>query len=202
MEMATHAFTVHVERPARMQRVHVLIRLLLLVAIGGLGISSLYWVVYLALPALAALGIADRGGERYLADTAPWATRVLAFLVGLYAYLWFLTDRFPPRREDDPRVTLTPGAPPTTRSALLRLLTSIPAVIVLVVLSMVAGLLWVIAALAVLIAERVPAFIADFLATTLRYQFRLVAYHLSLVDEYPTLAVDEPLPTAHGVKAV
>lgn len=39
----------------------------------------------------------------------------------------------------------------------------------------------------ILVRKRLPAAIADFLALTLRFQFRLVAYHLSLVDQYPSL---------------
>lgn len=188
----THAFDFTVERPPRMQRVHVLIRLLLLMAIGAVGTSSIYWLLYLALPAVAALLIANRGGQRYLADTVPTATRALAFLVRLYAYLWLLTDAFPPREAPEAaRLALTPGPPPTTKSALLRLIYSIPALLVLSVLSMVAGILWVVGALFILVVARVPRVIGDFLETTLRYQFRLVAYHFSLVEEYPSFGSHE-----------
>jgi hypothetical protein len=72
-------------------------------------------------------------------------------------------------------------------SALTRLVTSLPALLVLALLSVVAGLLWIVAAVTVLVRERVPAGIARFIAIVLRYQFRLVAYHLSLVDRYPSL---------------
>jgi len=44
-----------------------------------------------------------------------------------------------------------------------------------------------VAALFVLVRERVPGGIARFIVAMLRYQFRLVAYHLSLVDRYPSL---------------
>jgi hypothetical protein len=55
------------------------------------------------------------------------------------------------------------------------------------VLSIAATLLWIVAALSILLAQRVPEAIHRFLALVLAYQFRLVAYHLSLVDAYPAL---------------
>jgi hypothetical protein len=53
---------------------------------------------------------------------------------------------------------------------------------------MIAAVLWVIGALAILATRRVPTAIAEFVAMKVGYQFRLVAYHLSLVDAYPSLA--------------
>jgi hypothetical protein len=50
----------------------------------------------------------------------------------------------------------------------------------------VAGIVWLLGAVWVLVRRRMPAAIADFIALVLRYQFRLIAYHLSLVDRYPS----------------
>jgi hypothetical protein len=47
----------------------------------------------------------------------------------------------------------------------------------------------------VLASERVPPALSDFIEATLRYQFRLFAYHLSLVDRYPSF---ETLGTSHS----
>jgi hypothetical protein len=192
--MTTHPVQLRVDPPARLQRIHVLIRLVLLVALGALGWSSLYWLLYLALPALAALLLASQGGERYLAEDAPRFTGVLRWLAGAYAYLWMLTDALPDR-EGSVELQLQPGGTPTAGSALLRLVTSIPAVLVLGILSFAAGVLWIVQALIVLVRERPSTAIADFLALTLRYQFRLGAWHLSLVDRYPSF---ESAPAPHG----
>jgi Domain of unknown function (DUF4389) len=81
------------------------------------------------------------------------------------------------------------GGSASMGSALLRLLYDLPAMLILLVLSMAAGVLWLIGAVAILATNRVPSAIADFLALTLRYQFRLIAYHFSLVDAYPSLDV-------------
>ena len=77
---------------------------------------------------------------------------------------------------------------PTATSALLRLVYSLPALFILAVLSFAAGALWVIGAIAILLTQRMPHAIAAFFALMLRYQFRLAAYHLSLVGRYPSFA--------------
>lgn len=155
--------------PAR-RRIHIAIRLALLAGLGAIGFSSVYWLLYLCLPAIAAA----------------------------YAYLWLLTDELrlrPP--SPDAALEIEPRPTASASAAMLRLLTSIPAVLLLIVLSVVAGVLWIIGAIAILIAQRLPPAIADLIALTLRYQFRLFAYHLSLVDAYPSLEPDE-VPHAPG----
>lgn len=192
--MTAHPVQLHVTTPERTQRIHVLIRLVLLIAIGTLGWSSLYWMLYLALPALVALRLATLGG-RFLVEDGPRLSRALNWLAQAYAYLWMLTDTFPTGDADAPaELVVETGGTPTMRSALLRLVYSIPAVLLLAILSFAASVLWVIAALFVLVSGRLPAAIADFMALTLRYQFRFLAYHLSLVDRYPSL---ESPPATH-----
>jgi hypothetical protein len=185
-DMATPSVHFRVEHSPQMDRIHVVIRLTLLMALGAIGFSSFYWVAYLALPALAALRIVQKGGERYLAEDAPPIVRVLKWLAGAYAYLWLLTDALPNSNTSGPvRLEVESSGRPAATSALLRLLYSLPAIFVLTVFSLVACLLWVIGAIAILATRGMPRFIADFMTATLRYQFRLIAYHLSLVDSYP-----------------
>lgn len=202
--MSTHPVRFRVEPPARMQRVHVAIRLLLLMALGTLGCSSLYWVLYLALPALAALFVAQGGGARYLTDDAPGIVRVLRWLARAYAYLWLLTDAAPTVEAGGTvDLEVEPSGTPTAGSALLRLVYSIPALFLLMILSFVAGILWIVEAIVILVRARPSLGISDFLAMTLRFQFRLVAYHLSLVDRYPSLVEAEaPLSQQPGAGAL
>ncbi len=197
----SHPVRFHVELPAQMQRVHVVIRLVLLVALGTIGCSSLYWLFYLGLPALAALLIAQSGGERYLAEEAPGIARVLRWLARAYAYLWFLTDAVPTTEPGGAvDLEIAPGGMPAAGSALLRLVTSLPALILLGILSFVGGILWVIDAIVILARARPSEALSDYFAMMLRLQFRLVAYHLSLVERYPSLQPDE-LPAATGPAA-
>ncbi len=179
-----------------MQRVQVLIRLALLAALAAVGCSSAYWLLYLALPVVAALLVWRDGTGRYFVDDAPGIIRVLRWLAGAYAYLWLLTDALPTSEPGaSVELTVEVGGRPTVGSALLRLITSLPALLLLTILSIAAAVLWVIGAVAMLVTERVPPAIGDFIAMKLRYQFRAIAYHLSLNDVYPTLA-DAPFPHA------
>jgi hypothetical protein len=173
---------------SRRARIHVLIRLALLAAVGTLGCSSVYWMLYIALPAIVALFIATKGGPRYLSEDAPAIVGILRWFAAAYGYLWLLTDAFPPGEgARDVELQVETGGSPSAASALLRLVSSLPALALLAVMSIAAGLVWVGGAVAILVSEQVPPALTDFLAMTLRYQFRLLAYHLSLVDRYPAL---------------
>jgi hypothetical protein len=189
--------TLHVDRNQPPARIHVLIRLLLLVAMGALGLSSIYWLLYLALPAVAAALISQKGADRYLDESLPAALPFLRSVAGFYSYLWLLTDEFPTTIGSlSAHFEVVPRGAPTVTSALLRLITSLPALLILAVMSMVAAFLWVVGALSILIARKLPAFVSDFIAMTLRLQFRLAAYHLSFVECYPPPmeALAHPLP--------
>jgi hypothetical protein len=185
--MNPHPVRLQVEPPPVMDRIHVAIRLVLLIALGAIGVSSLYWVLYLALPAVAALLLSSKGAERYLAEDAPGMVRLLRWLAGAYAYLWLLTDEFPTSASRaSVELAVEPGGTPTAASALWRLISSLPALILLAVLSVLAGLVWLIGAIFILARRRLPRVLGNFLSSTLQLQFRLVAYHLSLVDRYPS----------------
>ncbi|MDP9151169.1 MAG: DUF4389 domain-containing protein [Myxococcota bacterium] len=186
---------------ARMQRVQVLIRLALFLAIGAVGCSSVYWLLYLVLPTIAALLISQRGPSRYLAEDAPRLVGALRWFAAAYAYLWLLTDALPTREGVSPvEFEVQPSGTPTAASAMLRVLCSLPALVILAVLSMVTAILWPLAALSILVSQRPPTAIAELFAATLQYQLRLFAYHLSLVDLYP--ASEAPATRARQSRAV
>jgi hypothetical protein len=190
---STHPVRFRVEAPARLARIHVVIRLALLLAIASIGYSSVYWLLYLAGPALVALLVVQRGGERYRDETAPRVVRALRWLAGAYAYLWLLTDAPPTAEAGGPvELEVEPGPAPTATSALLRLVTSLPALLLAGLLSLAAGLFWIVGAISVLLVERLPPVITWFITLSLRYEAQLAAYHLSLVDRYPRLESPQP----------
>jgi len=187
MTTNVHPIRFRIEQPARMERIHVLIRLLLLVALGALSWSSLYWALYVGLPAYAALLISQNGAGRFLEEDAPRLTRVIRWVAAASAYLWLLTDEFPTTAAARTvELEIHAAGKPDARSALLRLLYSLPALVLAVLLSFAAGFLWVIGAVAILVRQRVPGAVADFLTAILCYRIRLLGYHLSVVDRYPT----------------
>jgi len=185
--MPNHPVQLQIDRPKETKRIHVVTRLALLLAFAALGCSAVYWALYLALPAAVAIVLLQKGGDRYLAEDAPRIVKVLKWLASAYGYLWLLSDVLPTAQGSPVDLSVEAGGRPTATSALLRLLFTLPALVVLAVLSAIAGVFWVIGAVFILVRKRLPAAIADFLALTLRFQFRLVAYHLSLVEQYPSL---------------
>jgi hypothetical protein len=169
-------------------RIHVLIRLVLLAGLGAIGCSSLYWLLYLMVPAMVALSVTQKSGAGYLAEEGPRLGRALAWIADAYAYLWLLTDRLPSSGQHTVELAVDPSGEPTPASALARLLYSLPAIIVLSLASVVGVFLWVLAAIWILFTGRMPDWIADFLQMVLAYRMRLYAYHLSLVGAYPSFA--------------
>jgi hypothetical protein len=186
-----------VEPPKQRERIHVLIRLVFLMAVAALGCGSLYWLAYLALPAAAALLIAQKGGERYIAEEGSGFARPLHWLAAAYCYLWLLTDGIQYGPQSPLQFDLVPSGVPTPGSALMKLITSLPAMLLLALLSFLGTILWIVGAFILLVAGTLPAAIADFIEMTLRYQFRLIAYHLSLVDAYPSLQDTRPTSIIH-----
>jgi Domain of unknown function (DUF4389) len=177
-----------------LRRVHVFLRLGVIAVLSVVGCSSAYWLVYLVLPVLAALLLSRDGARGYLDRDASTGIRIIRWFAGAYAYLWLLTDALPTTGAQTPvELTIETHGDPTPSSALWRLVTSLPALFLLVLMSMVATILWVVGCISVLATERVPAPITDFIALKLRYQFRIIAYHLSLVDAYPAVT-DTPQP--------
>jgi hypothetical protein len=196
--MSLYPVQLHVEA-TRMRRGQVVVRLALLAALAAIGCSSAYWLVYLSLPIVAALLVSRDGPDRYLGQDAGGMLGVLRWFAGAYAYLWLLTDSLPTSEASGPVVlTVEVGGKPTVSSAFWRLVTSLPAILLLAILSMAAALLWIAGAVAILFTGRVPAAITDFISMKLRYQFRLIAYHLSLVDAYPALADSRLLHAPHS----
>jgi hypothetical protein len=191
--MASYAATFDIAPPQKFDRVHVAIRVLIIVVLGLLAgvIGWLYGAVYLALPIAAAILISQRGAERYLAEAGDNMTKWLRYLLAFYAYMGLLTDRLP---NEEPKETLhfevATGGSPTAGSALLRIILAIPSAIVLGLLGIVAGILMLYAAIMILIQETYPEGVYNFLRGVMRWEARLLAYMASLVDEYPPFALD------------
>lgn len=184
--------SVEVTSPPRFDRIQLLLRFALGIGLGWLGVTAgwLVCALFLVLPVIAAISISSGGGERYPAEVAPRVERALTWLLQLSAYMMLLVDRFPAGEDAPVRISYRYTGRPTTGSALLRLLTSIPSGVVLCFLWFVSGVLFVVSAVTVLFAESVPGSILAFQRGVLRWQARLVAYHASFVEEYPPFAFD------------
>jgi len=189
--IASHV-QVEIRSPARHERVQLLLRLVLSVVLGWVGITGgwLTCVLYGALPLVAAIAISSTGGERYAVEVGPRLWRVLSWLVELSAFMLMLTDRFPTGADDAVRIELRGACRPTIGTALARLATSIPSGLVLAVLGIVSAVLWVIGAAIVVLGGTLPDGLLGFQRGIVRWQARLLAYHASLTDEYPPFTLD------------
>lgn len=193
----TYPVQIDVTSPPRFDRIQLVLRLAISIALGWVA-SFTGWLpglVFFVLPVFAATVVSTRGATAYTEDLGLRLWRVLRWLLAFSAYMMLLVDRFPagdPAAEPNRvRADLQVDARPTTASALLRLVTSIPSALVLCLLAFVSSVLTLVGAITVLIDNHVPARILAFQRGMLRWQARLVGYHASLVDEYPPFSFDD-----------
>jgi hypothetical protein len=79
---------------------------------------------------------------------------------------------------------------PTTRSALLRLVLSIPSALILALLAVPATITSFVAGVFILFHEDYPDALYRFHLAVVRWGARLLAYHASLTDVYPPFDLD------------
>jgi len=184
----SYPVTFELERPPTFQRAHVLLRIALLVIIGWIGHP--YGLLWVGLPAVAAILIAKKGSQRYLNESASTVTRILNWIVDLAAYLALLTDELPGSGEHPARFEVERSGSPTVGSALLRILYAIPSLIALAILMFVGAIVWMIAVVLVLVDESYPESMWRFLLGLVRWEACVLAYLASLVDRYPPFSLN------------
>jgi hypothetical protein len=171
--------------PADQRRLTVLVRIILaipqLVVLYVLGIAAEVVAVICWFAALVT-GRLPAGLAEFQVGYLRWTTRV-------YAYLFLLTDAYPPFEFEESaypvRMRAEPG--PLNRLAVLfRIILVIPALIVSVLLGYgVSFLVMFVAWLIVLIAGRMPRPLHEALAAVVRYEVRVHGYFLMLTARYP-----------------
>ncbi len=191
--MAEYPVVFDITRPEKFERSQVFLRILLLIIVSIVTgtVGWMFGFVYLLLPVLAAILVSNRGSQRFIEEDGPRVSGWLRWLVAFYAYLIILTDRFPTEGPGEiVRFEVRTGGSPTVGSALLRLIYSIPNAFVFVLLGIVSVVVWLIAAVMVLMRESYPEGLYNFQRGVLRWEARLLGYHASLVEEYPPFALD------------
>jgi hypothetical protein len=184
---------VRMERQWEFARIHVLFRLLaafvLYVVVSPvMGLLLVVGPVITALLANHARG--DQFHERYQANYL----KALQFIVDLNDYLLVTTDSFPEWGVKGPAtVEVNPSGHPTFGSALLRIITVIPHMIVLALLGAVAGIFTLLAMVTVLLDASVPDVLWRFQTGFVNWYARALAYLYSMVEEYPPFQF-EPAP--------
>lgn len=191
-----------IESPDTYQRIQLLVRLVIIAALGSLHQSLLgvFAAMYFLLPGVAAVVTSQSEPHAYTDEDASWITAALDWLLGFYAYMLFVTDRFPlDVATRAVRLRIERCGAPTSRDALIKLLTSLPHAFALILCAVVSSLLSVIIGVFVLFAERPPEALRSFQRGVLGWLARFFAYHVSLVDVYPPFGTSEgsSLTAAH-----
>jgi hypothetical protein len=186
--MSDYPVAFDVERPPTFQRAHVFLRIALLIVIGWIGHPM--GLLWLGIPVVAAILVAQRGGQRYLDEDGPKVTRALNWVLDLVAYLALLTDRLPGGDEHPVQFAVERSGSPSVGSTLLRILYAIPSLIVLAILVFFGAIVWLIGVVCVLVSERYPEGLWQFLRGIVRWEACLFAYLASLVDRYPPFTLE------------
>jgi hypothetical protein len=184
--VAKRHVTFDVERPERFGRGGVPLRFVILGIFFLPG--AINWIASLFyLPITTAVLVKDKGPERFLAEDRERMTVLVGWIVGIYSYFAYLTDHLSldARAEGDIRFSVEPCGSPTPRSALRRIATSIPNIIVFGVFGLLALVVWVVASLFILVTGNYPRALFAYQRAINRWQARLFSYHTSLVDDYP-----------------
>ena len=204
--MATYAATFDVERPEKFLRSQLALRIVLLLVLSLLGgvLSWAHTILWLGVPVLAAILISQKGAKRYHDEASGNMTSWLRFVVGAYAYLGLLTDKLPgdAAAGHNSQFQVTPTGTPTVGGTLVRIILIIPHAIVIAILSCVAFVLILFAAVMILVRESYPQSVYNFLRGWVRWQARVLAYMAALVDDYPPFSLSgDAAPISPAVTA-
>jgi hypothetical protein len=189
--VTAYAVVFDAERPATMSRAHVVLRIVILALVSWIGTSgSSPGLLYLGFPVVAAVFVAQRGGQGYLDEDGDRVTRWIGVAVGLIAYLALLTDEFPDGTHQNVRLEIVRSGSPSVGSCLMRILKAIPSAFVLFLYGVVGWFVWLLAAISILVNERYPTSLWNFERGLVRWEVRLLGYLASLVEPYPPYSFD------------
>lgn len=188
-----YPFGLEVDAPAAQNRLSVLLRIfyiiphMIVLYILGIVAAIIYFISWFA---ILFTGGYPSGMMNFMLNYLHWSTRA-------NAYLYLLTGQYPP-------FSMGPdGAYPIRLAAMgqmegrnrlttfwpIRSILAIPHIIVLYILSIVAGIVLFISWIVALFTGSVPAGMHNFLAGVLRWNTRVNAYVLLLTDEYPPFSL-------------
>jgi hypothetical protein len=200
------AYPVHyrVAPPGHFSRFQLLLRLLAFLALGVVGVSfgTVFMFAFIGLPVFAASRLALKAAPAYLDEDGPRITAGLRWFAAICAWTGLVAESLPAKvPEDTVLLDIEPTAQPTPVSAVWRVLTGLPSALVLAFLGCLGCLVWLWAALSILVNQRIGPHAFAYLVGLQRWSIRLLAYQASLVDEYPPFSFDDApppaLPTAH-----
>ena len=160
------------------------------IEVGSL--AGAYIAAYMALPVVAAMTISQKGAQKYLEEAQAGPVKWLRYIMMFYSYMALATDKLQTQEpEQVVQLSVTPSGSPTVGQALLRITLAIPHAIVLGLLGIAFVVVWIIAAISILMNGSYPDWAFNFIRGYLRWNARLLAYMASLVDEYPPFSFSD-----------
>lgn len=195
-----------VDPPPSFSRLQLLGRIVAFCALGMLGLSfgAVFAFLYLILPAYAASRLATRDIDRatFVTEEGPRIVKLLRWFAALSAWTGLVAEHLPKSApEETIRLDVAGPANLSPSAALLRVFTGLPSAIVLGILCWFGVLVWLWAAITILVGERIGPHAFRYLVGLQRWSIRLLVYQASLVDEYPPFSFADPppaLPTARA----
>lgn len=173
--------------PERFERIGVLFR----IVASWLPIPTVLFL----LPFISAYQISKHKAD-FHANYGESYRSLLNWVGSFYAWMFFLSDDFPPWGEDGTaRLDVQFSGAPTIGTALLRLIMVIPAGIFLYLVGIVGAIIMMISGIVVLFTEKVPEFSEPWQRKNLQLTMRVLAYYGALVEEYPPFEL-EPAPAS------
>jgi hypothetical protein len=192
--MSNYPVRYHVDHPPRFERLQLLVRVVAFWALGlcGLSLGTVFLLLYLGLPLWAAIRLSARDPAGYSREDGPRIVRFLGWVAALMAWAGLITDRMPVYAPGETvELEIDRTAHPTPQSAMLRMVTGLPSAFILAILGAVGTLVWLWAALTIIVSERVGDGAFHYLVGVQRWAVRLLAYQASLVDEYPPFSLTD-----------
>lgn len=181
-----------VQRPQQFDKAQVALRILIVLVAAWLMNGVIFSGGYLLLPAIAAILISQKGGEKYLAEAEQGPVKWLRYAMMFYSYIALATDKLSTEKpEEIVKLEVRPTGSPTVGNALMRIILAIPHAIILAFVFIAFFVVWVIAAFSILSSGKPPEWAEDFIRGYLRWNARLLAYMASLVDEYPPFSFSD-----------
>lgn len=187
MDVAGYPITLDHDPAAPQNRLTVFFRIL--IAIPALIVAAIIQLVAFVVTVIAWFAILITGS--YPAGLFGFVAGALRWNARVNAYLYLLTDRYPPfSLNDDPawpiRVSVAESIEGRNRlTVFFRIIMGIPHYIILGILNYVVQILLFVCWLIALFAGRLPDGLHNFLAGYLRWQTRFNGYMALLTDRYP-----------------
>lgn len=200
-------YPVHYEvaHPPRYGRVQLLVRLLVLVVLGWVGLSftAMFTLAYVLLPIVAAIRLGAVGlDEEEARQDRRRLVNAIHWFAAVCAWLGLTSDRLPLARPGEiARLGVECSGRPTAGSALLRLVTGLPSALVFGLLAAIGVFVWLWGAVSVLLFARVGDGTFGYLVGLQRWIVRLLAYQASLVEAYPPFSFEDAPPSFTDVSA-